>query len=518
MNDLPNQRTRLIPSDSRPTGLVTMGRGIRYRLLAGCAVALFAVVPSSQTTAQICQPCELAPVETYRITPKTVIQNQEVTTYKTVEETSTKQRQVTQLKPVIRTEQRERRQTVLKPVVETDYETRRRVVREPVTETVMEQRERTVTEYVEETAYREVQEVIPRTVEETQMQERQRVVRKPVVETQYRQTPVTSYKPVTTYRQQLVNQSTVVNQLVTQPGTTRNRLRFLSGTYYSDPVTAQQVYRRPGLYWVDQGQPATTAIVPTVVPNYQVQQIPQTSYVPETTMNTEAVEVTRYVDEVVTEKVPVTVRKTENEVVTRRVPYTVRKPVTRTIVESVPVQRTTYRERVIEEQVPVQRTTMQRIETVEPYEVQVKEYEEVTTTEEVPVTERRLVPIKEIRPVRKTVYFRERLDPFGNPIESTPIGGATLEPAPSTTRWDEGLSQADDGLSVGEGSTLSPIVRGPLSSVESSDSSTGSSSTEAADETPMLKLLKPFLEETPEPASGEERQIELEPEDDRVDA
>ncbi len=401
-------------------------------------------------------------------------------------------RQVTSLKPVTRVETRERRSTVLKPVVETEMKTERYSVFEPVTETSYETRQRAVTEYVEETHFREEQTIIPKVVEQTQYQDRQTVVRRPVVETQYRQTPVTSYVPVTQYRPQLVNQGAVMNQLVVQPGYDRNRLQFLPRTNYIDPVTAQQVYRRPGFYWTNQGQPASAAIVPTYVPNYQVQNVAETSLVAQTTMQQEAVQVTRYVDEVVTEKVPVTTQHVQNEVVTQRVPITVRKPVTKMVEETVPVQRTVQQERIVERQVPVQRTVMQRIETVEPYEVQIREMVPETRTEEVPVTQRRLMPTKELRNVPRTVWVREQLDAWGNPIPGTSsmVGGTIYrEPTPTMSAAGQTLTPGSSGSIITEGS--------PLANSSTLDPAT-SGTNSAADEVPILRSLKPYLEDSSE--------------------
>ena len=329
-------------------------------------------------------------------------------------------------------------------------------------------------------------------VKQNQYQDGQTVVRRPVVETQYRQTPVTSYVPVTQYRPQLVDQGVVVNQLVTQPGYDRNRLQYLPRTTYTDPATLQQVYRRPGFYWTNQGQPATASLVPTYVPNYQVQQVQQTAIVPQTTMQTEAVQVTRYVDEVVTEKVPVTTQMVQNEVLTERVPYTVRRPVTRMVEETVPVQRTVQQERVVERQVPVQRTVMQRVETVEPYDVQVREMVPETRTEEVPVKERRLMPSKELRNVPRTVWVREELDLWGNPIPgtATALGGSMYrEATPSTTA--AGLSAANQTFIPSTGSEGATLAN---SSTLGQPTPSGS----AADQTPVMRSLKPYLGDTPE--------------------
>lgn len=453
---------------------------------------------SASAWAQVCAPTWTPPVQqptrSFRLTPQTVVEPQEVTVYQNVEETSVQTRQVTELKPVVRTEMRERRNTVLKPVVETEMKTERYSVFEPITETSYETRQRQVTEFVEETHYREEQIVVPKVVQQTQYQDRQTVVRRPVVETQYRQTPVTSYVPVTQYRPQLVDQGAVMNQLVVQPGYDRNRLQFLPRTNYIDPVTQQQVYRRPGFYWTNQGQPATTAIVPTYVPNYQVQQVAQTAIVPQTTLQTEAVPVTRYVDEVVTEKVPVTVQSVQNEIVTQRVPYTVRKPVTRIVEETVPVQRTTQQERVVERQVPVQRTVMQRVETVEPYEVQVREMVTETRTEEVPVTQRRLMPTKEVRNVPRTMWVREELDMWGNPIPgtATAVGGSLYrEATPNTTAAGQPATSLGSGFSAAANAA-------PLANSTAWGPATSPAPASAADQTPVLRSLKPYLGDTTE--------------------
>ncbi|MBL8890877.1 MAG: hypothetical protein JNL67_12930 [Planctomycetaceae bacterium] len=476
--------------------------------LVAASVFLPIMVLDSVAVAQLCSPSwapMTQPTKSFRLTPQTVVEPQEVTVYKEVEESSVQKRQVTELKPVVRTETRERRSTVLKPVIETEMKTERYSVFEPVTETSYETRQRQVTEYVEETHYREEQVVVPKVVQQTQYQDRQTVVRRPVVETQYRQTPVTSMVPVTQYRPQLVDQGVVVNQLVTQPGYDRNRLQFLPRTTYTDPVTMQQVYRRPGLYWTNQGQPATASLVPTYVPNYQIQQVQQTAIVPQTTLQTEAVQVTRYVDEVVTEKVPVTSQVVQNEVVTQRIPYVVRTPITKIVEETVPVQRTTQQERVMERQVPVQRTVMQRVETVEPYEVQVREMVPETRTEDVPVTQRRLMPSKEVRNLPRTVWVREELDLWGNPIPGTAVavgGSMYREATPSTTATGQPALQATgvEGTSLANSSTLGQA------------SNAGSST---ADQTPVMRSLKPYLSDVPDlrmsPSQPELRPIQTGP-------
>lgn len=471
-------------------------------LLAGLLAAGLGLGGNAGANAQICAPVQPGPVfqsspviesRTFRLVPETVVEKQEVTAYKTVEETSTRLQQVTELKPLTRTEYRQRRSTVLKPVTETEMKTERTTVLEPVTETVMQERQRQVTEYVEETGYREEQVMVPRTIEETQMREQQTVVRKPVTETYYRQTPETSYSQVTTLRPQVVDQGALVNQLVVQPGNERNRLRFFPGTYYTDPVTLRQVYRRPGFYFTNVGQPASAALVPTYVPNYQVQQVAETSLVPQTTMKTEAVEVTKYVDQVVTEKVPVTVRRVENEVVTQRVPYSVSKPVTRTITESVPVERTYMKERVVEREVPVSRTVMQSVEKIEPYEVQVKEMVEVTRTQEVPFTERKLVPIKEIREVPRTVLRREEIDIFGNPIvrDSSIMGSTgTIMGSTGTAGSSFGISESSTiGASLYREATPSTAADGtPI--LDEARSTTETSGTRRMTEAEYQRLLR----------------------------
>lgn len=472
----------------------------RRRLLIGCSVFIGSLSttlvggwqPESCSAQQVCAPTwapTTQPTRTYRLTPQTVVEPKEVTIYKPVEETSVQTRQVTELKPVVRTETRERRSTVLKPVVETEMKTERYSVFEPITETTYETRKREVVEWVEETHFREEQIVVPKTITETQYQDRQTVVRKPVVETQYRQTPVTSYVPVTQYRPQVVDQGAVMNQLVVQPGYDRNRLQFLPRTTYTDPVTQQQVYRRPGLYWTNQGQPATASLVPTYVPNYQVTQVPQTTLIPQTTVQTEPVQVTRYVDEVVTEKVPVTVQSVQNEVITQRVPYTVKKPVTRIVEETVPVQRTYQQEKVLERQVPVQRTVMQRVEIVEPYDVQIREMVPETRTEEVPVTQRRLMPTKELRNVPRTVWMREELDLWGRPIPGTasPVGG---------TIWQEPTPGTSPATTVGSNIGGTERIVESTAMPGAGSQTAGSQGVQSADQTPVLRSLKPFLGDT----------------------
>lgn len=447
--------------------------------------------PSSSQGQQInyrnCQPVQSFVPQTTRYTyyKKYVQVPQRVTRFRTESETSQKQSQITEYHDETVTETRYRKITKFVPVVETEYRTRQIKKLVPETKTVMQTRQRQVTEMVEETGFRETQVVVPKTIQETTMQERNRIVQTPVTQRFQQLVPVTSYKPQTTYQTQLVNKPAVVNQLVVQPrAQDRSRLRWLGSTNYTDPLSGRQVYRRRGLYWTRNNTPNNAYVVPTVVPNYQVQQIPQTSYVPTTSYQTQSYDVNTTVNRVVTEKIPVTSQRTVNEIVNRRVPFTVRKPVTRTVTEEVPIQQTTMREEVSEEQYPVQRTVMKKVEQEEPYNVQITRKVPVTKTVQQPRTVTRRVPYTETQMVNRLAYFRVTLDPFGqaiagteievdiygNPVPQTitstsntgsvtPIRG-NISSASDTkpTLAETGFRKTEPARSVVEGSTLRPAI------------------------------------------------------------
>jgi len=415
----------------------------------------------------------------------------QVTKYRTETETSHQQTQVTQYHDETVTETRYRKITKFVPVVETEYRTRQVKKLVPETKTVMQARQRQVTEMVEETGYRDTQVVVPKTIQETTMQDRSRIVQTPVTQRYQQLVPVTTYKPQTTYQSQLVNNPTVVNQLVVQGGQRdRSRLRWLGSTHYTDPLSGRQVYRRRGLYWTRNTTPSGAYVVPTVVPNYQVQQVPQTSLVPTTSYQTQSYDVNTTVNRVVTEKVPVTTQRTVNELVNQRVPYTVRKPVTRTITEEVPIEQTTMREEITEEQYPVQRTVMKKVEEEQPYKVQITRKVPVTKPVTQPKTITRQIPYTETQMVNRIAYFRVTLDPlgrriagsevevdiYGNPVARTttvtpstayntspisgttsPVSSSTVGGADSVPKLSEtGFRKTEPNQNLSQGSTLNP--------------------------------------------------------------
>jgi hypothetical protein len=226
----------------------------------------------------------------YRVVCKTVYDEEQVTAHRLVYETALEERQVTTMKPEWFTEPRRRTVRVARPVMETSTRNEVYRVMRPVTET------------------------------ETRVQKY--VVRKPVTDTVMQDRNYVSYEPVVTYRTELVDQGSFVDQCVYTPGPVRNRLQWLPGAYFVDPRTGTQVYHRGGLHWVPQQGQGTYSVARQYVPNVVAHQVPQTSYVQKLVSQSVPVQVTRYVDEVVENPVQVQVCKWVTEEHTRPVTVT----------------------------------------------------------------------------------------------------------------------------------------------------------------------------------------------------
>ncbi|MCA9228782.1 MAG: hypothetical protein KDA47_24365, partial [Planctomycetales bacterium] len=220
---------------------------------------------------QSCGSCQ-----SYRMVYQTVYDQQQVTSYRLQYETVLQERQVTTQRPVWETEMRERRYRVAKPVMETSTREQRYTVRRPVTETTFEDRSYDRVSYVTETAEREERYLVQRPVTETEMREQQHVVRRPVQETVMQTQQQCVVEPVTTMRTEMVDQGYFVDQQVCQTGPTRNRLQWLSGQYYTDPVTGAVVWQRGGLHWTPTQAPSQLVTQRVYVPNVVARQVPQT--------------------------------------------------------------------------------------------------------------------------------------------------------------------------------------------------------------------------------------------------
>jgi hypothetical protein len=323
------------------------------------------------------------------------------------------------------TEARERRNVVYKPVqknriLEEHYE-----VLKPITETSF--REETIQETVYETS--------------TEMQTQQFVVEKPIVETQYRDEQVLVRKPVTqtvlqtenvlAYRPQTVAQTVylptnvAVSQVVRQP-VFNNRLQWLPGGYYADPVSGVPTWQRTGLHWVPNPPVTQTVLQPGLIPTQQL----ETAYVPEVVQTQKPVTMTAWQDCYETRRVPLEVQRTERSVESRQVPVEVRKPVIRTRVEKVPVETVRYEKQNMVRRVPFVETTYEKIEQVEPYEVQVQKWVNETSTIQVPKQVWKRIESQTVQMVPRTVLQSVPVDAFGNLLYSVPAT-VVIPPAPT---------------------------------------------------------------------------------------
>ena len=210
-----------------------------FRMLMLCCSASLPLVSAELLTAQ--SGCQLV--------PQTILEPQTVTTYRWELQTEYETRPVTVAKPITVTETRERRNVVYKPVqknrvLEEHYE-----VMKPITETSF--REETIQETVYETSTEmRLQEfVVEKPVVETQYREEQILVRKPVNQTVLQTENVVTYRPQTVAQTVYLPTNVAVPQVVRQP-LFNNRLQWLPGGYYYDPVTGVPTWQRTGLHWV----------------------------------------------------------------------------------------------------------------------------------------------------------------------------------------------------------------------------------------------------------------------------
>lgn len=317
--------------------------------------------------------------QTYRIVYQTVCEQRQMTAYRIEYETICEERPVTTYKPVWETAVRENRYTVARPVMETSEREEAYTVQRPVYETA--EREEAYT------------------------------VMKPVYETAYRTECHTVLQPVTTYRTQYVDQGCATEQIVMKPAVPVTRLGWQPGTCAVDPGTGQTVYQRAGLYW-SQTPRGEYEVQKVWHPNIVAQQIPQTSYVPQTVTQQIPMQVCKYVPQQCVRKVPVQVCRMVTEQCVRKVPVTTCKMV--------------YEERV--EQVPYQVCKMVAEQS----------------TVRIPRTVEKRIPVTYTYNVPRLVCYREPIDACGNPIPTEtamPVTSAQPQAAPVESQPTPALPQ-----------------------------------------------------------------------------
>ena len=243
--------------------------------------------------------------QTFRLVPRTVFEQRQVTAYRTVTETIYEDKPVTSFRPVWETQMQERRYTVARPIMETSEREERFTVRRQVWDTVIEDRSYDQVRNVVETSEREERFVVQRPVIETSEREEQHVVRRQIVETAERDEVYTVHEPVTTMTCRMVDKGAFVDQTVVHPGAVRNRLRWVPAHCAIDPATGQSVVQRAGFAWVPEQQPNTVTVNRVWQPNVVQEQVPVTQLVARQVTRKVPVQVCRYVDEVVVRKVPV---------------------------------------------------------------------------------------------------------------------------------------------------------------------------------------------------------------------
>ncbi len=391
----------------------------------------------------------------YQLVPMTVYEKKPMKITRWVDETVTEKKQVTSYKPIWQTEKRERKQVVYKPVKETVEREEKVILRKPVVETMYRDRTVKETTYETVTKYRDQEYTVREPVMETEMRTEKYTVKKPVTKKLIEVTKTTTYKPVVDSETRMVPTQVPVIQLGTTPDPdARPKMQMLELGYYTNPETGQTVFRKRGLHWV---QPSTGAASVGVIPALVPQQYGKLSFVPETVEKRNPIEITRYVEEEMTREVPVEVEKMVERTETRRVPYEVKVPKTTITTEQIPYKRTTYKEEVVTRKVPYTRSTLKKIETIEPYEVEVPRWITETKEVEVPKTVRRKVEYEIMQDVPKVVMMKIPLDICGNPLAMPmPVQSPVSVSLPAKI-----VAQPEPNLSAGFGTTLTRRVEQP---------------------------------------------------------
>jgi hypothetical protein len=448
------------------------------RLFSGALALSAGAIPCASVHAQ--SPCCDS---VYRLEYQTVYEERQVTAYRLECETVYDERQVTSYRPVWETEVRQRRYTVAKPVYETSEREETYFVDQPVWDERIEDRSYDVVRNVFETQEREERYFVNRPVWETLEREVSRTVRRPVVETMERDECYTVMQPVTTLRAVQVDQGYFVEQQTYEPGRVRNRLKWQDGACVVDPLTGRTAYQRGGLFWTPVAGPGTVRVQRVYQPNIVTQQVPETTFQPQTVTRKVPVTVTRYVDEVIVERVPQQVCKMVHEEHVRRVPYTVCRPVRERVENKVPVKVCRIERQQMVRRVPVKTMRMVQEERVEDVPVRVCRQVAFEETVRVPRVVEKRVPMVYTYRVPRTMVYRVPLDPCGNPIvydgpvaapaestfDSMPPARSGKEGKPTPAKPRSGKNESDD---ANERPSLDPDERpGPIDD-EKTDGST----------------------------------------------
>lgn len=412
------------------------------KLFGGAITLLLCVDASAQTGCQL--------------VPQTILEPQTVTSYRWELQTEYETRQVTVAKPIMVTETRERRSVVYKPVqknriLEEHYE-----VLKPITETSYREQEVQETVYETSTEMQTQQTVVEKPVIETQYRDEQVIVRKPVSQTLLQTENVTAYRPQTVAQTVYTPTNVVVPQVVRQP-VFNNRLQWLQGGYYYDPLTGVPTWQRTGFHWVPNPPVVQSVVQPALVPTQQL----ETAYVPEVIQTQKPVTVTSWQDAIETRRVPFEVQRTERVIENRQVPVEVRKPVVRTKVEKVPVETVRYEKQTVVRRVPFVETTYEKVEQVEPYEVQVQKWVNETSSIQVPKQVWKRVESQSVQMVPRTVMHNVPVDAFGNLLYTVPPTVVVNAPAPTTAVVNQ--STVVGSAALGSAATGSTTTTGGLS-------------------------------------------------------
>jgi len=369
-----------------------------------CLFCSFSVAASTQCCGVVSEG------QAYPVQSNVVPASVEVTTHKKEVETQYRDETVTTYKTVWDTVRQPTK--VARQVPETSIVEERRKVLKPVWMTEYRDESYEVTRYVPETSEREERVIVSRPVFETEHREITETVHKPVQQTFFQEKRYTVQRPVTTYESRTVDKGGLVDTVKTVPGKTYNRLTWQNGGSYLDPVSGQQRYRLPGLYWTPLTSEPKQTVEKVHKPNFVTEQVPVTTFKPETVIEHVPVNITTYQEQQVTRVEPVQVQRVIQEEVVKKVPVTTYKPIVERIEKIVPVQvyrmeeqevvreipRTTYKtvfeEQVREVKVPRQVKEVQVIQKP----VQVERWVPVTTTNSAKpvVAERKIIETDEI--------------------------------------------------------------------------------------------------------------------------
>jgi YTV protein len=385
--------------------------------IIGIALLICAAIVCSTVQAQVWSP-ESACIscgegQSYRLVYQTVYDQKQVTEYRVDYETKCDPVQVTSYKPVWETSVKTRKYTVARPVNETSYRDETYTVQKPIWETRYRDESYDKVSYVQETAMKEQRCTVWKQVCETQQRDEWYTVQKPVKQLSYQTQNYTVMRPVTTSATQYVDQGCYANQMVQKPTLFRYRLKWESAKTGINPTTGQAVYQRPGLYWASN---QSYEVQKVWMPNVVAQQVPQTTYVPQTVQRQIPIETTTYQTERVCRKVPIQVTRMVPEVQVRKVPYTVNKPVRQRIERKVPYQVCRWETEQRVRRIPV--TTCKTVyeQKEEQFPVRVCRMKPVVETVYKQYTVERRTPVTYTCNVPRVVVCRVPLDPCGNPI------------------------------------------------------------------------------------------------------